>query len=189
MKHIKLFEYFKPMKNFLYHTAKIYDSNFILHDDKLKESSTWGGISFSRDKNYWYEGRIRPIRYVFDKDLLKHNHKIETYDDENTFSSDFYSKSNPKRTFPVESEEKISKKINNLHLYLTEIQISKDIYSEKYNNSIRKEFFEILDNYVKKYPHIKINYYNIEPYLTTIKKPKMRNHFKVKKDNENFKYI
>lgn len=185
MKHIKLFEYYKHLKDLLYHSTTITNIPSILKQDRLKVSRVWGGVSFNRENSFWFEGGANPIRFVLNKDILKHKYKIELYDDISEYDPEYQRpKSNIKRPFPAESEEKIFQDINNLHLYVEEIQINNDI--NEYNEELVETFFDELKTYTEEFPNIKINYYDIDSAMKTNRLVKFRNHYKIKQSNKNY---
>lgn len=61
----------------LYHTTDIYGLYQILDSNRMW--TNWiHGVSFTRDKNYWYKDF--PIQLVIDGDKLSENHKVYPFD-------------------------------------------------------------------------------------------------------------
>ncbi len=183
---IKLFENFLlegVNDNFLYHSTSIRNLIKILDTDSILRKSSTHNISFSRNKNFWFNNiQNNSVRLVLDKRKLASNYKIDNFDfygsskkwDDETqrykYTSSALTKADSFRRLKklhYEFEEIVWKDITNLGKYLYEIELTdvalglhKD-YKSHYLTEL-DEMKKSISNYLIKYPHIKISIVDID---------------------------
>ncbi len=169
--------------NFLYHSTSIPNLIKILDRNTIKTAGSNENISFSRNKNFWFNNiQKNSVRLVLDKRKLSSNYKIDNFDfygsskkwDEETqrfkYTTSALTKSDSFRRLKklhYEFEEVVWKDITNLGKYLYEIELTdvalglhKD-YKSHYLTEL-DEMKKSISNYLIKYPHIKISIVDID---------------------------
>ncbi len=117
---------------------------FNLKNDKIGNGDTHK-LSFTRNKNLnnIEDNSGYLFKFVIDGNKMSNKYKIFPISDPDIKSD--------------ESEERIIGIINNVGKYILKIQIMKERF-DKIPFKEQKEILELINKYIEKYPHIKVEY-------------------------------
>jgi len=137
----------------LYHVVNMY--GFIHNLTTNRFDGTVGTnktVSFTRCKNYTKYGEFPVLaRFVLDGDKMSNNYKFTPVDEFPNRLGDY-------DHYPDECEE-TTKTVNNINKYIIKIEIFKKALNQiKLNNDDYKMLINAIEDYLEKFPNIKIEY-------------------------------
>lgn len=156
----------------LYHSTPSQLIPHILKSDTLIKSTPYKGVKcvcLTRSQLYTVDGRKQP-RLKLDQNKLRIDgyipKPIDEFGDEPNSQNRKYKINNISKNSNTEweFEERIYKDIPNLHKYLIAIQIPhtdrlSDHHMDDYGNPVEAPYIQTIRDYIKLYPHIKLEAY------------------------------
>lgn len=132
MKHIKYFDLNEGVNDtYLYHATSLFNAHGIVKYNLLKCAKKnfhfEPAISFSRNRDFWYNVLENPIRFVVDRNLLRNNYRLKSFD---FFGDAKIKKLNMPHSLKwnkhngFEYEDIVNKDIKNFMKYVVRVEVS-----------------------------------------------------------------